>query len=69
MSPSMGGSTGGDERDVFPQVQSSRRDVPQEIAFFIENFLEFLLKILDFPIFSKKCAKSEEKSEFGDRWV
>ena len=62
---SMGGATGG-MRQTCPPIQNSKRDVPQEIAVVKENFQNFLLKFLDFPIiFKMTWAKYEEKSELG----
>ena len=61
----MGADTGGGDGGTRPPSLKQEGDVPPEIAFFFRNnyFLDF------FQDFQNKVTKSEEKSDFGGRWV
>ena len=48
-----------------PPVRNSG-DVPPKIVIFKENWM--FTRILDLPIFPKKGAKSDDKSEFRGKW-
>ena len=52
-----------------PPAQKSEGDVPPEIVIFTAIFKELAKNFTLFRIFKIKWPKSEEKTEFGGRWV
>ena len=60
---------GGDGGDASPAVEKSARDVPPEIMIFKYLFSSCICKFDIFNIFEIKWPKSEEKLNFGSRWV
>ena len=65
----VGVATGGDGGDMSPPGSKFRGDAPQKSRF-LNKILCIFVKIFRFSNSSKiKWPKSEDKSEFGGRWL